>query len=107
MINRTINNIAHQKDWLDIAPDDDAADIADIANSDDASRNKKGNGAHKFDGKLDFGNSTGRYEKNYNGKLASMTLPQGKDEVMIVISVNDVADKVYDSAAVIDWIRFK
>jgi hypothetical protein len=43
----------------------------------------------------------------YQCKIASIRLPAGKSKIMVVISVNDVGDKIYDSAAIIDRIRLK
>jgi hypothetical protein len=106
-VNRTVNNVASAEDWQAIVDTELAADIAQVGISQDASRNVVANGANKYDGKLKYGETTGRPADDNAGKIATMALPAGQTSVMLIVTVNDVADKIYDSVGVIDWIRIK
>jgi len=117
LVNRTVNNIATDKDWLNIATDADAATISEIATSADAQYNPTytephSNGPYKFDGMLDWNNDAsdnprGEPEDNTVGKTATVALPDGFSTVTIIVTVSDVGDKIYDSVGLIDWLDFK
>jgi hypothetical protein len=117
LVNRTVNNIATDNDWLAIAAADAAATIADIASSSDAQYNPTStsphsNGPYLFDGMLNWNNNAaqnprGEPEDNNVGKTATVALPEGASTITIIVTISDVADTIYDSVGLIDWLQFK
>ncbi len=105
-VNRTVNNIASDDDWTDLSGD--ATTIAEIASSDDAFWNDNPN---EFDGGLkgEEGeqNPRGAPVADNLGSTATVPLPEGFASITIIATVSDVADSIYDSAGLIDWIEFK
>ncbi len=105
-VNRSVNNVATSDDWMDLAGD--AVTIAEIGDSLDAQWNDNPN---EFDGGLKGGdgesNPRGAPVNDNLGNTASVPLPEDFASITIIATVSDVADSIYDSAGLIDWIEFK
>ncbi|MBZ0271820.1 choice-of-anchor L domain-containing protein [bacterium] len=117
LVNRTVNNIATDDDWLAIGDDSPAATIAGIAGSADAAFNPTSddphsNGPQLFDGILKWDanageNPRGEPEDDNVGKTATVMLPEDQTTVTVLVTVSDVGDRIYDSAGAIDWMCFR
>jgi hypothetical protein len=105
-VNRSVNNVATSDDWMDLTGD--AVTIAEIGTSDDAYWNDN---SMMFDGGLKGGdgesNPRGAPVNDNLGNTASVPLPEDFASITIIATVSDVADAIYDSAGLIDWIEFK
>lgn len=104
VVHRTINDVAFEGAW-----DDLGMPIGDIASSDDATYND--NGAI-FDGQLAWGGSDAETPRGEGdtagsaGRVAEYAVEEGAT-ITVLITVSDVADQIYDSAAVIDYVQFQ
>jgi hypothetical protein len=102
VINRTIDDVATNDDWATMA-----IDTSYIASSADADYNGTGK---VFDGHLKWaaGDSAprGGPEDDYVGTVATYPVTAGST-ITVLFTVSDVGDKIYDTAAVIDWVEFR
>jgi len=106
VINRTVNNIATTDDWEAISGV--AAETAKIKSADDTD-SKYNDTGDVFDGHLKAGGSTvprGPAANDNKGKVATYTVTPGAP-ITLLITVSDVADAYWDSAAIIDYVAFK
>ena len=106
IINRSVNNIALSDDWSDLSGD--AALAAGVADSADAQYNATG---AVLDGHLKYGSGEGdtprgSAEDNSLGQVAEFPVTAGED-IVLILTISDVADAIYDSVAVIDWVAFE
>jgi hypothetical protein len=105
-VNRTVNGL---NDWETLGLGGVFGTIADSA---DAQYNSGGNGAYAFDGGLKWlgeGDSTPRGDGNnddVSGYIAEYTVEPGAT-ITVLITVSDVADAIYDSAGIIDYVGFE
>jgi hypothetical protein len=107
LVNRTVNNIATDNDWMDIPAA--AQTIANITDSSDADYNPTG---RIFDGSLKYSSSAsedprGTPSDENLGKVSTVTLPDGMTTITIIVTVSDVGDAIYDSVGMIDHLCFK
>lgn len=113
IIHRTINGEDY---WDEIDAAD--ADIGFIADSADAQYNPTSgspfsNGPYLYDGHLKWEGTPGDSPRGMGDDpdeaygLAVYPLPDGVPTVTILITVSDVADAIYDTAAILDYIEFR
>ena len=103
VINRTVDNVALDDDWADVS-----LVCAGVDSSADATYNAT---TGVFDGHLKWGSSgdntpRGGSEDQSVGQVASFPVEAGAT-ITLLMTVSDVGDKIYDSAATIDWIEFR
>jgi hypothetical protein len=103
VINRTVDNTATDDDWADVS-----MVVAGVDTSPDAQYNATG---AVFDGHLKWGTSEnntprGGVEESMVGTTATFPVEAGAT-ITLILTVSDVGDKIYDSAATIDWVGFK
>jgi len=104
VIHRSINTVDIDNAWIDVE-DSDARTAGDIASSADAQYNAT---PYEFDAHLrGTGADTPRGPDDMTtGNVAEYDV-SGLTEVVLIMTVSDVADAIYDSMAVIDWITFE
>ncbi len=104
-VNRTVNNLATGADFTSIPGE--ARDIAGVNLSQDAAANA---GGAVFDGHLRWSDDgavpRGGALDGGLGKVASFPVTPG-DRITLVLFVSDVADLYWDTAALIDYVRFE
>ncbi|MDP8255591.1 MAG: choice-of-anchor L domain-containing protein [Candidatus Alcyoniella australis] len=103
IIYRTINNTAEADLWEALS-DPTAQAVADIDQSTDAAQNDSGK---IFDGHLKA-NARGPRITDHAGAFADYDIsPYQGQEITLVFTIADVGDKIYDSAVLIDYIKFE
>jgi len=102
VIYRTINNTAQENLWEGLS-DATAQGVGGIDGSSDASHNPSGK---IYDGHIKA-NARGPRITNYFGQVSDYDIStyQGQ-EITLIITISDVGDKIYDSAVLIDYIKF-
>lgn len=104
LVHRTINDVAFDDAWADYG-----SALGNIATSADATANVTGK---VFDGQLNWASSAdetprgGSDSETDAGRVAEFAVEAG-ETLTIIITVSDVADLIYDSAAVIDYFEFR
>ena len=111
VINRTIDNVALDDDWADISlsPGFIATGSPD-AQYNPTSTDPHSTGPYNFDGHLRWGASASDTPRGSDetpvGQVASYAVEAGST-ITLLLTVSDVGDKIYDSAAVVDWVEFR
>ncbi|NLH49836.1 MAG: hypothetical protein GX444_14740 [Myxococcales bacterium] len=104
VIHRTINDVAFEGAWTDLG-----LAIGNIDSSADATYNPTG---AIFDGQLNWGGSDASTPRGPGdtqssaGRVAEYPVTAGAT-ITVLITVSDVADRIYDSAATIDYVAFE
>ena len=101
VLSRTINNAGSEQLWEDIS-DENARAVGAIADSNDAAYNNTG---RKFDGQLKV-NARGAKIDESGSPFATgdISKHQGQ-EIIIMLTVADAGDSIFDTAALVDYIH--
>ena len=110
VINRTVDNVALDEDWADFSLSPGFIASSDDAQYNPTSTDPHSTGPYNFDGHLKWGSSDSDTPRGSDDtpKGQEATYPvTGGSTVTLLLTVSDVGDKIYDSAAVIDYVELR